>query len=191
MTQPLSHQELLERFQSFSHASIKWCIAESEASTSAVSSAIDQLMAKAERVSKISAAGLVALKAAKKTLDLHKGPAKYSQVAINSLINSLQGLSREHEEVRGIINPIIENLQYQDRLRQRLENISKMTHYWTGFRKPIVAAGGLDDHGDFDVLGFAQGLAKLTTSVEERDILRRHFKELPTETRVDDSVTLF
>ncbi len=191
MTQPLSHQELLERFQSFSHASLQWCIAESEASTSAVSSAIDQLMAKAERVSKISAAGLVALKAAKRTLDQHKGPAKYNPVAINSLIKSLQGLSREHEEVRGIINPIIENLQYQDRLRQRLENISKMTHYWTTFRKPVAAGGGAGGPVECDFLGFAQGLAKLTTSVEERDILRRHFKELPTETRVEDSVTLF
>lgn len=191
MSQNLSHQVLLERFQTFSQASIKWCIAESESSTHSVSVAIDLLMAKAERVSKISAAGLVALKAAKQTLDQQKVPSQYTQVAINSLIKSLQGLSREHEEVRSIINPIIENLQFQDRLRQRLENIGKMTSYWVEKRQTLARSQKQAGSSQQDDLAFVQGLAGLTTSVEERDVLRRHFSELPPETRVQDSVTLF
>jgi hypothetical protein len=186
----VTHQDALALFCEFSKSSMAWCISESDASTSTVSKAIDLLVTKTERVAKMSVESLAALNATKKTFEDHLSNKKMSPVIINSLISSLMGLSREHEEVRSIINPIIENLQYQDRFRQRLENLGKIMSYWIRLRDDFLSGKkeAMTAIGEHE---FGTALLGQTTSVEERDAIRKHFPSLPKESRVEDTVTLF
>ena len=186
----LTHQDAIVHFAEFARQSMTWCIEESDASTTTVSKSIDLLVSKTERVAKMSAESLAALNATKKSFEDHLANKKMSPVIVNSLIKSLLGLSKEHEEVRSIINPIVENLQYQDRFRQRLENLNRIMDFWIKTRDDLIS-GKPEAQALLEGDAFGSALLGKTTSVEERDLIRKHFPSLPAETRVEDSVTLF
>lgn len=172
-------RELRERYRKFSAKSLAWCIEESDRSVNYISDAIQKLMQNAERVSRLSEDSATAMQSLNSELKDHLGNPKKRN--IESLLQNLKKISVNHSEIAQVIDPIMHSLQFQDRLRQNLENIDKMIAYWAESDKKDPA---------IDFQTFGEKLLKMTTMSEERDIIRANIDGLPPE-EVADSVQLF
>lgn len=170
--------QLVDRYQKFTEASLTWCSKESEESTTRVSGAIDGLLKDTARVSALSEESLFAIEGMHSKLQLHLSKG----ASIHDLIKALQQLAQENDEVKNVIHPIIESLQFQDRLRQNLENISRMIPIWLEWREK--------DLSPEKMVEFGEALGKATTMKEERDFIRNHISGMPEEEE-QDSVLLF
>ena len=179
----MTSDQLLDRLKIFSQKTLEWCAAESEQSTARVTDAIDQLLQNTARVSKISAESLLAIKDLQKAISIRMGDR--SKEGLDILIKNLEELAGEHAEVESVIQPIIQGLQFQDKLRQNLENILHMLPVWIQFRGSV---GSIIPHEK--MIEFGSLLMKKTTMISERDVIRAHIDGLPSETPIA-AVTMF
>ncbi|MBF0443750.1 MAG: hypothetical protein HQK54_17715 [Oligoflexales bacterium] len=169
----------VEDLHKFTDASMNWCIRESEKSTMDVTTTIDILLRDTERISKLSENSINAIERFKENLkELMKGRERGDRVM--NLLLGLKTLSQEHEDLKSVIEPLIKALQFQDRLRQNLENMSRMMDIWLEMRKTVKETGGYTKEMEIE-LGTRIGTK--TTMKEERDIIRKHIPEatLPEE----------
>lgn len=166
-----------QRLLEFNRASLSWCVQESEKSTEQISLAIDLLLKDAARVSELSEDSLHAIQGLQKELKLRSG-SSLAGTNMVSLIKTLTQLAHEHEEIQGVVKPIIQSLQFQDRLRQNLENFQKMIPIWLQYRKRIAGQGQFSES---DLSQMAEELRQKTTMKSERDVLRKHFPDVPEE----------
>lgn len=176
--------QLVERLHVFSQKTLEWCAQESEVSTARVTEAIDLLLKNTARVSQISSESLAALKGMQKTLSL-RVEEKPTREGFARLISDLEVLAREHTEVQNVIHPIIQALQFQDRLRQNLENAVRMLPVWIQFRKGLpsqITPEKMQELG--------KALMAKTTMIAERDVIRAHIDGLQAEP-VAAAVTMF
>jgi hypothetical protein len=179
----LTIDQLVERLHVFSQKTLEWCAQESETSTARVTEAIDLLLQNTARVSQISAESLEAIKGLQKAISLRFGDR--SRENFVALIKNLEELCGEHEEVQSVIQPIIQALQFQDKLRQNLENVVRMLPAWIEFRKSLpmqIAPEKLQEFGKL--------LMTKTTMISERDVIRAHIDGLELEPEVA-SVVMF
>lgn len=177
--------QFLKDFIHFSQDSMQWCAQESEKSTRVISDMLDMILAESKRVSNLSQESLQAVKAMQTSLNsmMQGHPA----MNLGALLKSLHVLSQEHQEIQGVINPIIESLQFQDRLRQNLENLGKMMDAWMTTRSRILQNGHFQES---DFVEFGKVLMANTTMGEERDAIRRHIAGLPNQ-ETDTTVSFF
>lgn len=180
----MAAKSLIEQYQMFTKESLKWCIDESESSTARVSAAIDVLLKDAARVSELSQESLEAINGVKDKLQVHIGDESRCE-SVNDLIKALVQLASENDEVQNVIHPIISSLQFQDRLRQNLENLEKMIPAWLNARQNF--SNGLTAE---QLTGFGEEILKLTTMKEERDRVKEFISGLPEE-EAQDSVLMF
>lgn len=171
----LTHDQLIERLRVFTQRTLEWCAKESEDSTAQVTGAIDVLLNNTARVSQISNESLAAIEGMQKAISIHF-EGDQGRESLHALISSLQLLAREHAEVQGVIKPIIQALQFQDRLRQNLENMVRMLPIWLEFRKQLPT-----DVSPEQLRNFGLDLMKVTTMIPERDIIRKHLPKLEPE----------
>lgn len=174
MSQAISTSQFQERLSQFTASSLKWCVSESEASTAQVSDAIELLLQDTARVSQLSKQSLDAIAGLQKSLKLPRkqGPD------LAQVISSLSDLANEHEGVQDLVQPIIRSLQFQDRLRQNLENIQKMIPLWLKTRQAFERGQSLSYN---ELVGFGTELMKHTTMKSERDIIRKFIAGLEPE----------
>ncbi len=159
--------QLLERLRIFSQKTLEWCAGESEQSTARVMEAIDQLLRNTARVSQLSAESLVAIQGLQAAISIRMG--EKSREGLAQLIKNLEVLAAEHDEVQNVIHPIIQALQFQDKLRQNLENVLRMLPVWLEFRKGLPYQISQDK-----LIEFGNLLTKKTTTIAERDVIRAH-----------------
>ncbi len=178
----ISSQELIDRLRDFTQASFSWCSKESEASTGKVTDAIDMILEKAARVSQISEESREAMQGVQKAINLHLGEHSNKE-SLSILIKSLNEIAHEHNEMHNLIEPIIHSLEFQDRLRQNLENIWKMLPFWIEFRKHIP-----DEITEDELRNFGRELMKFTTMISERDVIRKFIPGLEKEAPPPDVV---
>ena len=177
----MAAQTLVDNFQKFTKESLEWCANESEESTAKVSQAIDTLLNDAARVSELSSDSIQAISGLQSKLKVHFD----SGSSIDDLVETLSKLANEHDEVKNVIHPIIESLQFQDRLRQNLENIAKMIPAWLEARQTFGVAASQQDLRDV-----GEKLLKLTTMKEEREQIRSQIEGLSND-EAQDSVMMF
>ncbi|WP_141733615.1 hypothetical protein [Oligoflexus tunisiensis] len=179
----LTIDQLVERLHVFSQKTLEWCAKESETSTARVTEAIDLLLQNTARVSQISAESLAAIQGLQKAITVRLGDR--SRENFVALIKNLEALAGEHEEVQNVIQPIIQALQFQDKLRQNLENAVRMLPAWIEFRKNLpmqITPEKLQE--------FGKVLMSKTTMISERDVIRAHIDGLALEPEVA-SVVMF
>ncbi len=178
-------EQFLTDFIQFSQDSMQWCAQESEKSTRVISDMLDMILAESKRVSSLSQESLQAVKAMQASLNslMQGNPA----MNLGALLKSLHVLSQENQEIQGVINPIIESLQFQDRLRQNLENLGKMMDTWMTTRSRFLQQGHCQES---DMVDFGKALMTNTTMAEERDVIRRHIPGLPNR-ETDTTVSFF
>lgn len=178
----ITTSELIERYQEFTKKSLLWCTKESEDSTAQVSKAVEILLQNTSRVSQLSEESIAAIEGLNEKIKMHmQGPSNSS---LEELITTLQNLAQENDEVKNVIHPIIESLQFQDRLRQNLENIAAMIPVWLEkrevFKNQVIDEQTLIDLGT--------ELMKSTSMASERDVIRSKIDGLPDNETKQQSI---
>ena len=177
--------ELRNKLLEFSQKSMEWCSKQAEISTEATNSVLQMLLNDATRVSKMSKETLDALNSLKAQLS---GTGKLlPDTKAKSVVGALKRLSAQHLEIGEFASPIIETLQFQDRIRQNMENLAKMTKTWISIREEEIPKGM---SGPEVQKTFGELLLKTTTMQSERDIVRTQIPGLPAEQSAAD-VTFF
>lgn len=185
MTKAIDHQSFQEKLLAFSEQSMTWCAKQAEASVESTTNVITILLQDATRVSKMSAE----TKAALNTLKAHL--ADKSKIQANSktktIIATLKSLSAQNLEMGEFATPIIETLQFQDRIRQNMENLGKMTKIWMTERS--IQTDHQSNAAEA-LKSFGEKLLKATTMQSERNVVRKFIPGLPEEQKTED-VLLF
>lgn len=166
----------IEDIKSFTKDSIAWCLNESEQASNKIVQTIDILLQDTKRVSQMSDESLKAVESLKSTLaqsflpanNLDANDARSGRPVLD-LITSLRAMVKEHNEIQNIINPILEALQFQDRMTQNLDNCLKMINSWLNYREQVFASGKFDATTEQQ---FANELYKITTMPEERAVIK-------------------
>lgn len=180
-------EQFFEKLMNFSQASIKWCVEESEKSVSKIGEIISFLISDSERITTMSTETLQALINLKKELNQLSGQTANTG-DVTKIKEVLQSVQKSHEDTRMFLEPVIESLQFHDRIRQRMENILKMMHYWQKHHQEFARKHTL---GESDLLAIGAELAKLTTMTAERDLIRRLIPNLAAEQAPQDDVMFF
>ena len=167
------HYCLADDFAQFCQVSLDWCCIESENAARTVTEAIQILSDDANRIVDMSTQSVEIIREVtdkiKSLLAINK------RVPVTNLVNILEEINREHTEINNVIYPIIEALQFQDRLTQNLKNQDKMIRCWLDYREKVRRLGVF---GEQQRLEFGQALAQCTTTPEERAVLKHSVEGL-------------
>ena len=186
---------LVESVIQFSNESMLLCTRESEKAVGVVGQILDIIVQDAARVSKMSADALDALKnlsnqfqevqqASAKALANEVSPsaaAPANPQRISKLIDALKKISHEHADIYTFIGPIIENLQFQDRIRQQMENLGKMMPIWLELRTAEKLSA---ENYEATLLELGTRMLDITTTNEERPVIRANIPNLPEQANV-------
>jgi hypothetical protein len=175
----LEEKTFISDFIEFSKQSMGWCIAESEKEAGRIYGIVKDIVDDLKRRSQMSEKSIESIKKLEKAI-AQTIDEKQSKIQMNDILTQLHVLKGDDEEVYRLINPIVESLQFQDRLRQNLENISKLSKLWMTHRSENGSIGIKDE----ELIEFGALALKCTTSQDERTIIRKHIKGLPEEQKV-------
>jgi hypothetical protein len=182
---------VLDKFVVYSAECMKDCARESEKSVVVVGQIIDLIMTDVARISAMSEETLKILREIKSFVsDKADSENSFEDIetdktsAVSRLTSFLGCLSSQNAEIQTIIMPIVESLQFQDRVRQQMENITKMFPVWKGLRSQIDSGDLAGIEKDQLLISFGQDLCKVTTTNEERDCIRKSIPILPQEESV-------
>ena len=159
------------------------CIRDSDDAVKSISLVIDFLLKDSSRISKMSSDTLTAIQNLEKLIT--EMGQKQSKELLKKLISALSGIVKEHRSVNDVIMPIVEALQFQDAIRQQMENVCKVMKIWLNHR---VECG--DSPNPEQLRSMGEKMLTATTMIRERDIIRKNIAGLPAETEAD-SVMLF
>ncbi len=179
----MKRAQLIDGMVRYASGSMHWCALESEKAVSSVMEVMDRLMDDAYRISSMSEDTLGAVREFRQTVvslqeELESNDLEKEIHATHVLIRELSRLTHEHEEVAELVRPIIEVLQFQDRITQNMENMRAMLTVWQQTRQRIETG---EAFGEQERIAFGQALYECTTMEEERRPLRTLFDGLPTE----------
>lgn len=176
-------QDFVDDMIEFSTKSMEWCSSESERAARSVGETVNFLMSDAKRIS-IMSKEAVALLAEFRT----KTADKVTPGKTTDLIRDLKAMCDEEQEIHKFADPVIEALQFQDRISQMMDNMVRMIATWALTRTSL--ASGEDLLSDDVRTEFGKQLLECTTMPSERNIVRDAIPGLPAEEKTED-VQLF
>lgn len=165
----------------YSDAIMVKSIEESDLAVKTISGVIEILLNDSSRISKMSSDTIAAMKTIESSLNTSN--SQTSPMKVTKLISALRGIVQDHRTSNEILMPIIEALQFQDLIRQQMENLGKVMRAWFEARKEFGVAPT-----EAQVLEFGKKILSMTSMQKERDIIRGHISGLPNETKVDDVI---
>ncbi|MCB9229535.1 MAG: hypothetical protein H6618_07985 [Deltaproteobacteria bacterium] len=177
---------LMYDLANFSQESMKWCSQESEKAAETISGIINILMDDADRVSAMSRETLDALQSMKDIVNALGN--REDRDSANELALALKDSSSQDDEVKKLIYPILETLQFQDRISQNMGNMTKMVNIWIETRKKVSETGSFSEE---EIKKFGQELLKCTTMNEEREIICQQIPGVEVEKVVTEDVLFF
>jgi hypothetical protein len=183
-TPSISKEKLLNELNDFTQDSISWCSQESEKATLAISSILDVIVSDAARVSKISHETIQAVEKFKSLVNTLDGKNRNVDLA-NKLVSALKDMAAEDVEVGSLIQPILEALQFQDRITQNMNNMKRMIEYWMEARAKVEAGDMLT------MKEFGQNLLKMTAMDSERKLICEYIEGLDMAKSATESEVLF
>ena len=171
-------QPFVRDFVEFCHVSMEHCVRQAEVSASEIMRVMTFLLEDSKRIAKMSKQTVEAVRRLKDTLDPKMNKGAGGGMPAAKLIAALREFARQYQDVQELLSPIIQALQFQDRIRQNSENLLKMLDVWLEERETVRRAGS---YGDAERKVFGEALLKMTTMKEERDIVRTFINLLPAE----------
>jgi hypothetical protein len=168
----------LTDLRDFTLESMNWCSQEAETEAMRVSEILNALVNDAGRRASMSQQALEATRIIQKKIELLR--ATDGADKITDLVKILEQISNEHTELDNLTGPIIEALQFQDRLRQNLENLGKILNVWLVERSSI--------ENETTQLAYGKKLVSCMTSEAERSVIRSFIAGLPEEEKVEDAM---
>ena len=172
------NQRFISDFIVFCRESLRWCATESEQSVNAIMAVLDHLLTDTKRIALMSKETLALLAEIKSSVSQKTAPASGARGQVAELVKSLRKLSERQQDVNEILSPVVETLQFQDRIRQNMENLTRMCDAWISYRDSLA------DKGDSFPAArneFGQRLLACSTMREERDTIRHYIRTLPPE----------
>lgn len=166
-------REFMDDLADFCNESMNWCIIESEKATSNINEIVNILIDDASRVSLVSKETIDAITSMKDIIN-NLSEAGSREIA-NELAMALSETANEDQEIKMFVSPIMEALQFQDRITQNMNNFSKMMRTWLEMRDELEGEKKLSKE---HLVDFGERLMKCTTMIEERNLLRSHFPDL-------------
>jgi hypothetical protein len=98
---------------------------------------------------------------------------------------ALKDMSAGDVEVGGLIQPILESLQFQDRITQNMNNMKRMIGYWMEARAKV-------ESGEMITMEtFGQELLKMTVMTSERTTVCKFIDGLTVAESAAESEVLF
>jgi hypothetical protein len=179
----LATEDFIDDFRAFSEESMTWCAGQSQKATESISQILNVLLEDAKRISKMSETTLQAIQTMRQRI------STADSKETNAIIASLKALCQDHVEVGEFIYPIVETLQFQDRISQNMQNISRMLAAWAAERSRLKDAHGASWSEEAQ-MRFGHALLECTTMKEERDAVRAVIRGLPEE-KEQDAMQLF
>jgi hypothetical protein len=164
----------LDDMKAFIADSFQWCKSESEQESTRILVALQNVMEDVKRRSKMSAAAEQSLIAAQGRLAVMVEQS--SQVSLDDLLGELRSLKSDNAEVSRLVNPVIEALQFQDRLVQNMTSIQKVIAFWFDFERNH----NVDAPSPELRQKLMNELLKRVVTVEERSIIREHLSDQPS-----------
>jgi len=171
----------LQDLRDFTIDSMNWCSQEAESEAMKVNEIINTLVNEAGRRASMSQQALEATHSIQQRIESLR--ANDGKEKITVLVQILESINKEHNELGELTGPIIEALQFQDRLRQNLENMGKVLKTWLAARQSV--GHELDSAAQ---LAYGQKLLACMTSQDERTVVRRFIAGLPVEETVADAM---
>lgn len=168
---------LIHSFVRFSEQSIDWCVKQSEQEVVRIYEVLKNLLEDSKRRIHLNN------ESEKRYSDLVEVLSHdASGQSLNKTVDLLKNLNREDRE---LTDPIIEALQFQDRLKQKLENLVKMLEVWKNFRGDKKSECFETPE---NLIEFGEKLKKCCTTPEERDTLQKYIQGLSHEEEVKGSM---
>lgn len=160
----ISKETFLSDYFNFCNASMLWCSEESEKEVTAIYEVLNSLIHDTRRRSALSKETISIID------DLQKSIKDTRQKNRHENIRSL--LQELSKELKDLTDPIIKALQFQDRLRQNLENIGKILALWAEEKQGCSELQHLNT--DEQLVFIKKILSKVTTP-EERSAIKKRF----------------
>ncbi|MFK7823994.1 MAG: hypothetical protein AB8G05_07555 [Oligoflexales bacterium] len=179
-------RDFLYDLADFCYSSMNWCAIESEKATGQVNDIITIILDDAARVSAISKETLDAISSMREIINNLTSDG--DRDAANDLARALAQTASEDEEMRMFVSPIMEALQFQDRIAQNMNNFSKMLRTWIEKREELE---GQEEFTELEKIDFGDRLLGCTTMTEERDIIRSYIDNLKEDEAADKDVMFF
>ena len=178
-------ENFLNDFQKFMNESLGWCKNESERESNSILMTLQKVMEDVKRRSKMSAVAEAALIDAHDKLSTIVSESK--DIAIDELLGELRALKSDNAEVNRLVNPVIEALQFQDKLVQNLQNLEKMILAWFTFElkmRETKTTGQINNEGPIRE-ELLKSLLKAATTSEERKTVRKYFSVESTDNKLN------
>lgn len=179
-------QEFLESIYKYTQECLKVCTQKSEQAVFVVDKTLQFLVEDANRISMMSKETLDVLASTRDILQKDDDPQNLAS-PIRHIVKVLRKLKADHGEIDSLIMPIIQSLQFQDRVRQQMENSAKMIVAWLDLRKTLNGRKVTPE--ERDALGKA--FMGMTTTEEERVAIREGFPGVKEEAIVSNDDFFF
>ena len=176
-----SAKKYIDSYSDFSANSLEFCRSESSKLSEKVSQIIDFIAKDSDRVSKMHQGTLDALSQMKELIGNLSAENRDTEKA-NKLSLALSSLSNENIQAQELIFPILEALQFQDRISQNMDNLTKMVAKYFEYRNSVTQ----DGHCVSSLSDFGEDLLKITVMAEEREIIRKYIDGLSDGEAKDD-----
>ena len=171
----LSNDEFITKFSEFSEASLLSTVKSAEECLLVVGKLLDVIASDAARIAKMPPDTLEAFEKVRKTLrTLDNTSDTDSHTRVITVISQLKAMMGEDTSIKHLVFPIVSSLQFHEKVRHHLLNLSRMVETWKELRKnPLNSAD--------ERRAFGKKLFESTTMREERDIIRGLISGLPGE----------
>jgi hypothetical protein len=174
-----AQREYYQSLLNFTESTLRATSRESENAVVIAGKLLDGISEDIARVSSMSKDTVDALTSVRTIIKSHGSVrSTLEENKISTLVTALKKINQEHEDISDVIMPLVTSLQFQDRVRQQMENTVKMLRVWLDYREenePISKE---------DLGGFGQLLAAEVTTGEELQVLAKVF---PGSTNAPDA----
>lgn len=178
----LSNKEFVNRFVDYTVAALKFSSDELEKSLLVVGKILDVIASDASRVSAMPPDTKKAFENMRAQLaGGNKDTGSASTGGLVKVIAELRGLGAADTSIGTLIFPIVASLQFHEKVRHHLTNLSRMTECWRSWDETQTK-------GNDTLLEFGKAISALATTQEERALIRSVIAGLPQEESQDDVV---
>jgi hypothetical protein len=183
-------RQTIDSFISYASQSMGQCVKEAENSVLVAGKILDIITTDVGRVSKMSDETIGILEGLKNSIESSTGISSQkpdspvtnkNKRGVRDLILAMRGFSKNNTEIHGLLAPIVESLQFQDRVRQQMENVSKMFPTWIQMRSEIEAGAYSDQDSETTAAEFGARLLKSTVTPEERETIQAFIPNVKIE----------
>lgn len=181
-------QDFLERMEKFCNNVLKWGTDDSASSVNLILGIVETVQTNAEKSGDISEATKEAFENLGEIAMGFNNPHKRNTTKI--MISLMQNRITANENIRELVQPIMTAMQFQDRIRQNMENLSSMMVLWLKIRAELSQDNcTLDDQALEDI---GKRLLDNMTMTSERDIIKQHIPQVADHTPpANDDIELF